>query len=457
MRKRLEELIADQEDGLEALEEATKAARCLPAEGWRKRLSEAAPMGVGEAFFFQLRRDIYQRASDRASLFNIEVTLYPCSEALITSATAFADALEAMTKPLNHLSKRLISILDEQGDELDQAMRARLEGAARGLERRANGPIASWIVYLRDLSGMGRDLFIDWAQLDRREGADIDVGLHRHFLDPTQPFAEQVLQTADGVAITSATLADTTFAEKEQPQDEKTPSLITDWQSAKRLTGASHLSHPALISQHPSPFDYAAHTKVFVINDVPRDRPTATAGAMNALFQAAGGGGLGLFTAIQRLRATHKALLPLLAEKDITLFSQHVDSMNLSTLIQLFREDTDACLLGTDAVRDGVDVPGEALRIMVYDRVPWPRPDMLYKARAEHHGREAWTDRLTRLKLRQAFGRLIRRDQDRGIFAILDSRLPTRLTNAFPEGVVVDRISLAEAVAQTTSFFNQET
>ena len=94
---------------------------------------------------------------------------------------------------------------------------------------------------------------------------------------------------------------------------------------------------------------------------------------------------------------------------------------------------------------------------MVYDRVPWPRPDMLYKARAEHHGREAWTDRLTRLKLRQAFGRLIRRDQDRGIFAILDSRLPTRLTNAFPEGVVVDRISLAEAVAQTTSFFNQET
>ena len=457
LRKRLEELIADQEDGLEALEEATKAARCLPAEGWRKRLSEAAPMGVGEAFFFQLRRDIYQRASDRASLFNIEVTLYPCSEALITSATAFADALEAMTKPLNHLSKRLISILDEQGDELDQAMRARLEGAARGLERRANGPIASWIVYLRDLSGMGRDLFIDWAQLDRREGADIDVGLHRHFLDPTQPFAEQVLQTADGVAITSATLADTTFAEKEQPQDEKAPSLITDWQSAKRLTGASHLSHPALISQHPSPFDYAAHTKVFVINDVPRDRPTATAGAMNALFQAAGGGGLGLFTAIQRLRATHKTLLPLLAEKDITLFSQHVDRMNLSTLIQLFREDTDACLLGTDAVRDGVDVPGEALRIMVYDRVPWPRPDMLYKARAEHYGREAWTDRLTRLKLRQAFGRLIRRDQDRGIFAILDSRLPTRLTNAFPEGVVVERISLAEAVAQTTSFFSQET
>ena len=94
---------------------------------------------------------------------------------------------------------------------------------------------------------------------------------------------------------------------------------------------------------------------------------------------------------------------------------------------------------------------------MVYDRVPWPRPDMLYKARAQYHGREAWTDRLTRLKLRQAFGRLIRRDQDRGVFAILDSRLPTRLTNAFPEGVVVERVSLADAVIHTKAFFSEET
>ena len=177
---------------------------------------------------------------------------------------------------------------------------------------------------------------------------------------------------------------------------------------------------------------------------------------MNALFQAAGGGGLGLFTAIQRLRATHEHLLPQLAKANIPLFSQHIDRMNLTTLIQLFRNETDACLLGTDAVRDGVDVPGEALRIMVYDRVPWPRPDMLYKARAQFHGREAWTDRITRLKLRQAFGRLIRRDSDRGCFAILDSRLPTRLTNAFPEGVVIERISLQEAVTQTKEFFQSD-
>jgi len=451
LRKRLEELIAGSDEGLKALEDATEAARCLPAEGWRKRLSDAAPMGAAEDFFFHLRRDIYQRASDTTSLFDIQVQLYPCSEAVIAKGAAFATALEAMTAPLNTLSKLLYKILDEDGEELDHTMRARLEGAARGLERRAGGPIASWIVMLRDLSSEGRDLFVDWAQLDRRDGADIDIGLHRHFLDPTEPFAQQVLRSADGVAITSATLADTTMIPPKE--DDGIAEQRIDWHSAKVLTGASHLAHPALISQHKSPFDYAAATRIFVVNDVARDRPSATAGAMGALFKAAGGGGLGLFTAIQRLRATHKILLPDLAQEELALYGQHVDRMNLSTLIQLFREDSTACLLGTDAVRDGVDVPGDALRLMVYDRVPWPRPDMLYKARSDFYGREAWTDRLTRLKLRQAFGRLIRRDTDKGVFVILDSRLPTRLTNAFPQGVEIERVGLAEAIAGTKAFF----
>jgi ATP-dependent DNA helicase DinG len=87
-------------------------------------------------------------------------------------------------------------------------------------------------------------------------------------------------------------------------------------------------------------------------------------------------------------------------------------------------------------------VPGEALRLIVFDRVPWPRPDMLFKARAEMFGREAWTDRLTRMKLRQAFGRLIRRENDRGVFVMLDNRLPTRLTSAFPAGTPIIRVAL---------------
>jgi ATP-dependent DNA helicase DinG len=59
---------------------------------------------------------------------------------------------------------------------------------------------------------------------------------------------------------------------------------------------------------------------------------------------------------------------------------------------------------------------------------------------------------LTRLKLKQAYGRLIRRADDRGVFVMLDSRLPTRLCGAFPPGVPVERVGLADAVAATRAF-----
>ena len=87
--------------------------------------------------------------------------------------------------------------------------------------------------------------------------------------------------------------------------------------------------------------------------------------------------------------------------------------------------------MGTDAVRDGVDVPGDALQMMIYDRVPWPRPDKLFQARAEWIGRTEWTDRLTRMNT-TGLARLIRRKDDRGVFVILDSRLPTRLDSRLP-------------------------
>jgi ATP-dependent DNA helicase DinG len=176
---------------------------------------------------------------------------------------------------------------------------------------------------------------------------------------------------------------------------------------------------------------------------------------MAGLMQASGGGALGLFTAVRRLKAVHPDLLARLEAAGLPLYAQHIDKMNLQTLLQMFREDAESCLLGTDAVRDGIDVPGAALRMIVFDRMPWPRSDLLFQARAKWQGRDAWTERLARLKLRQAFGRLIRRDTDRGVFVMLDSRLPTRLTTAFPPDVEVQRVGLAEAIARTRDFLGE--
>jgi ATP-dependent DNA helicase DinG len=136
----------------------------------------------------------------------------------------------------------------------------------------------------------------------------------------------------------------------------------------------------------------------------------------------------------------------------LPLLAQHVDGMDTATLVDIFRAEEDASLLGTDAVRDGVDVPGRSLRLIVFDRVPWPRPDIVHKARRSAFGGVAYDDGLTRLRLRQAFGRLVRRADDSGVFVLLDRMMPSRLLGAFPDGVPIERVGLKDAITATAAF-----
>ena len=148
----------------------------------------------------------------------------------------------------------------------------------------------------------------------------------------------------------------------------------------------------------------------------------------------------------------HERIAPVLEADGLLLLAQHIDAMSTATLVDIFRAEEDSCLLGTDAVRDGVDVPGRSLRLIIFDRVPWPRPDILHRARKPVFGGAQYDDRITRLRLRQAYGRLVRRADDRGVFIILDRALPSRLLPAFPPGVPIRRLALAEAVDETERF-----
>jgi ATP-dependent DNA helicase DinG len=245
--------------------------------------------------------------------------------------------------------------------------------------------------------------------------------------------------------ITSATLRDGTGDEE------------ADWAAAENRLGVRYLRSPPVMSALPSPFDYPRQTRVFVVTDVGRNDPAEVAAAYRELFLAAGGGALGLFTAVQRLRAVWQRIAFPLDEAGLRLFAQHVDGLDTGTLIDIFRADEDACLLGTDAVRDGVDVPGRSLRIIVYDRVPWPRPDILHRARREIFGGRGYDELLTRLKIKQAYGRLIRREDDRGVFVMLDRAMPSRLASALPPGVAVCRVGLSEAITETRKFLSRHT
>ena len=206
-------------------------------------------------------------------------------------AIGLATAMQEMAKPLERLAARLGRMLASEADTLDSASRSRLEGAARGLTRRAAGPLAAWRNLLTDIaSGEANPGFIDWMEATRRNGEDFDIGIHRHYLDPTEPFSRVVLGSSHGAVITSATLTDRSDTASELPVDE-------DWQLADALTGAPFTAAcPAGCCGLP--FDYASQTRVLVVTDLARDDPVQTAAAMAGLMQASGGGALGLFTAI---------------------------------------------------------------------------------------------------------------------------------------------------------------
>lgn len=436
LKRRAGELCVSEEE-IALLDAILQAARALPGEGWQSRLEHDNPQGPTEAFLAVVRRQVRARAKDVDEGFSIETEPRPPVPGLIETADALARALAAIAGPMGQLAKRLAARLDDEADALDSATRVRIEAVVRGLTRRGTLDLAAWDAMLRALGNDTPVEFVDWFAIDRIEGREIDIGYHRHWVDPTLPFAEAVAKPAHGVLVTSATLTDGGGDEA--------------WSGAEARTGARHV--PSMMrARVPSPFDYAKQTRVLVVNDLKRDDLDQIAAAYRELFRAAGGGGLGLFTAIHRLRAVRARIAGPLEADGIPLYAQHVDGLDTGLLIDIFRAEEDSCLLGTDAVRDGVDVPGRSLRLIVFDRVPWPRPDILHRARKAAFGGAVYDDAIVRLRLKQAFGRLVRRADDHGVFVLLDSRLPSRLASAFPEAVKVERIGLAEAIATTRGF-----
>jgi ATP-dependent DNA helicase DinG len=448
LRRRVEDLLNGAERLEAPLAAALMAARVLPGDGWHQRLAGGQPHGVCEQFLAAVRQQVYARAEATDSPYSLEAPSHPPSPEMIAASVELAQAFARIVEPLAQFRARLAARLDDGAADLDSDTRRRIEAICRGLERRALLPLAAWRRMLATLAQETPPEFVDWLAVERSDGRDQDVGLFRHWVDPTVPFAATVLAGAHGAVITSATLTD------------GSGDAEADWAAAEQRTGARHLPNPAIRAQVPSPFDYAAQTRAIVVTDLGRGdsgrgNMAQIAAAYRELFLAAGGGALGLFTAISRLRAVHGHIGGALEDAGLNLYAQHVDGMDVSTLVDIFRAEEDSCLLGTDAVRDGVDVPGRALRLIVFDRVPWPRPDLAHKARRAAFGARNYDDTLTRLRLRQAFGRLVRRADDRGVFVLLDSRLPSRLATAFPGGVTVQRLGLAEAIATTRAFLAQ--
>ncbi len=279
------------------------------------------------------------------------------------------------------------------------------KSACRSIERRALAPLAAWRAMLGAI-GMpppepgARPDHILFLRLDRRDGQDRDAGLHRHWLDPTVPFALTLAAPAHGLLVTSATL-----------RDGAAHGAEASWGAAEARVGAPHL--PCRRSAPPSPARSTTRPRP-APSSSPTLRPATSApsppltGRCFSPRAAVRSAFLPPSAAGRRASADR----PGADAAGIPLYAQHVDAMDNATLVDVFRAEEESCLLGTDAMRDGVDVPGRALRLVVFEKVPWPRPDILHRERRIHLAGgdpKSYDDRIARLRLRQAFGRLIRR------------------------------------------------
>ena len=440
LRRRIGDLVDGDEVGAKALIDVLAAARILPGDEWAQRVAEARGHQSFERFLVLVRQQVLARTVLADNGYGLQAEARPPVEGFTEAASQLADGLERLAAALKRLCEVLRALLEDPDNPPDNGLRQRLDATIRSLERRGELQLGAWTRLLRDLAEPPRPETVEWLALDRIDGLESDVGINRNWVDPGIPFAALVARPAHGLLVTSATLTDDA-ADPEQA-----------WRGAEAGTGLRHLPESPAAARIASPFDYARQTRIFVITDVPRDDIGQVAAAYAALFVAAHGGALGLFTAITRLRAVHQRIAPALEARGLLLLAQHVDAMSTATLVDIFRAEEDSCLLGTDAVRDGVDIPGRALRLLVFDRLPWPRPDILHRARRPLFGGAEYADRIARLRLRQAYGRLIRRADDRGVFVMLDRAVPSRLLSAFPEGVPVARVPLAQATEATAGF-----
>ena len=227
--------------------------------------------------------------------------------------------------------------------------------------------------------------------------------------------------------------------EAEEPEDESNGESGND--SGKKADAAESKDHPIpwQALDVGSPFDYPKQGILYTAKHLAapgRELGEEQFAEIAELIAAAGGRTLGLFSSMRAADAAATEMRHRLDYLGYPIMCQGEDS--LPQLILRFAEDPRACLFGTLSLWQGVNVPGTSCQLVIIDRIPFPRPDdPLATARQEAvargggNGFMAVAASHAALLLAQGAGRLIRAQKDRGVVAVLDSRLSTARYGSF--------------------------
>ena len=182
-----------------------------------------------------------------------------------------------------------------------------------------------------------------------------------------------------------------------------------------------------------SPFDFENATLLYLANDIPEpsdrhNHQRAVESTLIKLCRVTGGRTLVLFTSYDQLKRTSQAISPVLAKNEITVYEQG-EGASPHSLLESFRLAEKAVLLGTRAFWEGIDVPGDALSVLVIVKLPFDVPsDPIVSARSETFEDPFYQYSIPEaiLRFRQGFGRLIRSQSDRGVVVVLDRRIMSK-------------------------------
>jgi ATP-dependent DNA helicase DinG len=202
-----------------------------------------------------------------------------------------------------------------------------------------------------------------------------------------------------------------------------------------------------------SPFDFQNSAMLYLVNDIPEPsemsaNQRAIEQAIRQLAAATGGRMLVLFTSYAQLKRTGQAISPQLARDGIAVYEQGEGASD-NTLLENFRDAEKAVLLGTRAFWEGVDIPGDALSVLVIVKLPFDVPsEPIIAARSETFDDPFNEYNLPEaiLRFRQGFGRLIRTQTDRGVVVVLDKRILTkRYGHSFLESLPTCHVKVGTA------------
>lgn len=210
-----------------------------------------------------------------------------------------------------------------------------------------------------------------------------------------------------------------------------------------------------------SPFDYETAALLYIVSNIPEpsDRSghqRAVENALVTLAKVTGGKMLVLFTSYDQLKRTSQSISHQLTKDDIIVYEQG-EGASPHSLLETFRYSERAVLLGTRAFWEGVDIPGDALSILVIVKLPFDVPsNPIISARSEMFEDPFFQYSIPEaiLRFRQGFGRLIRTQSDHGIVVILDARILTkRYGKLFIESLprCSYKVGSLDQLAQTTS------